>query len=468
MNDTSKRTRDDYNVRYRESDEANIEMSQSELTNLITEYKQANAERRRDIAEMILESKEGLLAHLVKKHFGAYMRKHRDDVMQEARIGLLACLDKYDPQKTKFSTWLAFHVKHHVYDYLMAHHSTSRYMQGQLAAYDKALGNLTMAGISHPTVEEVAAEMKVGVEAVQSVMEVRKRLNMISIDDDEILTGEEGDPAKHSPEAITEANERARTIEGAMENLTPAQKKVIDFWFGSYDKSAAAYAGGTENALADIRKTAMLLADEAKRLAQLNGGTKEYRAAKETLEDVTDLAARRVIAAERIVCEAHGTDDARDAEMLYIKADKLAKQAASDLSNTRIKIYNAVWAEGKYGAHEEDMSPITPQEFEEAEARDLAARKKKKTRLAATADEPTLGYASKRLGMKPDEIRRARVRACGIMRRDVNLATLFKGMYGSETEAASIKIELNFGPGNKAVRLNMEVFDDPEIVVDTP
>jgi RNA polymerase sigma factor (sigma-70 family) len=468
MNDKSEKTRESRGIKYRENDGTGIEMSQEELAALVLEYRRANAERRRDIAETILKSKEGLLAYLVKKHFGTYMRKHRDDVMQEARIGLLDCLDKYDPDRTKFSTWLTFHVKHRVYDYLMAHHSTTRYMQGQLAAYDKALGNLTMTGISHPTIEEVAAEMKVGVEAVRSIMETRKRLNMISIDNDEILTGEEGDPSRHSPEIITLADEKVRAITGAMEKLTPTQRRVIGFWFGSYDKSAAAYAGGAENALADIRKTTGLLETEAGKLAKADGGTEEHKDANEALRDATDLAARRVAEAEKIVRAACGTDDARDAERLCDKADELAKQAASELADVRVRVYRALWAEGKGETREEDGSPIDPREFEDRAARELAARKRKKARLAAASDEPTLGYASKRLGMKPDDIRRARVRACGIMRRNEELARLFRDGYGSEIEAASVDIELTFGPGNKSVRLNMEVFDDPEIVVDAP
>jgi hypothetical protein len=202
------------------------------------------------------------------------------------------------------------------------------------------------------------------------------------------------------------------------------------------------------------------------KLAKADGGTKAHKDAEEALRDATDLAARRVAEAEKIVRAAHGTDDARDAERLYDKADNLAKRAASELSDVRVKVHKALWAEGK--GMTRDGRPIDPREFEDEAARDLAAKKKKKTRLATTADEPTLGYASKRLGMKPDDIRRARVRACGIMRRNEDLARLFKDRYGSQIEAQSVEIELTFGPGNKSVKLNMEVFDDSEIVVDTP
>lgn len=104
---------------------------------------------------------EGLAQQAARSHSGRGV--HHDDLLQEARIGLLQAARKYDPSLgNRFSTAAFQRVNGAVVDCIREHARTIRLpkdIHDELAKVERARTTLTARTGTEPTTDELAAEL---------------------------------------------------------------------------------------------------------------------------------------------------------------------------------------------------------------------------------------------------------------------------------------------------------------------
>lgn len=198
-------------------------MSIEELVRVLNE---GTPWQQKEAMDVILATNDSLVISLINKHFPSYRYSHMEDMCQEGRIALFEHAKNFDPEKGRFSTFIAPYVIDAVKNYICSLHEISTHYVGQLKRYRKAIEALRARGIDNPTFGQIAEEMHVGLDAVQRVHEISLNFNPISIEGDE-KDKELSSPYDATPDAICEQNEFREQIRNAVGSLPVDERRVI-------------------------------------------------------------------------------------------------------------------------------------------------------------------------------------------------------------------------------------------------
>lgn len=198
-------------------------MSIEELVNVLNE---GTPWQQKEAMDVILATNDSLIISLINKHFPSYRHSHMDDMCQEGRIALFEHAKYFDPEKGRFSTFIAPYIIDAVKNYICSLHEISTHYVGQLKRYRKAIEALRARGIDNPTFGQIAEEMHVGLDAVQRVHEISLNFNPISIEGDE-KDKELSSPYDSTPDAIYEQNEFREQIGNAVASLPIDERRVV-------------------------------------------------------------------------------------------------------------------------------------------------------------------------------------------------------------------------------------------------
>jgi RNA polymerase sigma factor (sigma-70 family) len=213
-------------------------MAQEETRRLIKIYQTSTDEyEREDAANQIIKGNDSLVTYMLRRYFPTYLRGNSfEDLMQEGRMGLFEAIKTYDPEKGTFSTHATFSILHNMYKLTGQDNNSTIYYQTQAKQYKSAVSALSADGNIYPSITDVADKMKVGIEAVQRVMNVMARANHISIDGHDSLGNAIADPLKASPLDIAIENEEKEALITALKQLNREQRFVIEQTYYSDDE----------------------------------------------------------------------------------------------------------------------------------------------------------------------------------------------------------------------------------------
>ena len=140
--------------------------------------------------EALLRLHEGLVRHLLHRHF-AWATRHHDDLLQEGRIALLEAGRRFDPARGGFAGYASTWIHGRMLRYLRAHSRTIRlpsHVRDRLTVVNRAVKALRAAGVDEPSSRQVAAELGWREDEVRVLMPLRRGVGSIDVpvsDDDD-------------------------------------------------------------------------------------------------------------------------------------------------------------------------------------------------------------------------------------------------------------------------------------------
>jgi len=146
-----------------------------------------------------------------------------DDLIQEGIVAALSSLERYDPSKASFTTFIMKRVKGAMYDYLRKIDWMPRNLRKNVKMIERAI----YESEEFPSDEEIARktglELKEVVRARNEMM--RKQLLMIDAMEDEIVLKTEGPDENAYRELLVEEMKKA------IEKLSDKEKLVLSLRF---------------------------------------------------------------------------------------------------------------------------------------------------------------------------------------------------------------------------------------------
>ncbi|AGL49829.1 RNA polymerase sigma factor for flagellar operon [Thermotoga maritima MSB8] len=175
-----------------------------------------------------------------------------DDLIQEGIVAALSSLERYDPSKASFTTFIMKRVKGAMYDYLRK----IDWMPRNLRKNVKMIERVIYESEEFPSDEEIARktglELKEVVRARNEMM--RKQLLMIDAMEDEIVLKTEGPDENAYRELLVEEMKKA------IEKLSDKEKLVLSLRFekGLSLKEIARVLGVSESRVSQIISKSLL------------------------------------------------------------------------------------------------------------------------------------------------------------------------------------------------------------------
>ncbi len=185
------------------------------------------------IRQLYLTAHESMLRALVHKYssYGA----DREDLYQEASLGLLRAMDRFDWHRgVRFSTYAQYWVKERILAFLYGQNKTIRLPAWVQKLWGKVHALTTERG-RQPEVAELSKELCVSERRVRRVLDSRKTVSSLAIgqDESEIEIADE----RFRPESeIDEKNEVLSVLGEAMEGLNAREREVVTRRFGLFGR----------------------------------------------------------------------------------------------------------------------------------------------------------------------------------------------------------------------------------------
>lgn len=210
----------------------------ADFLNLVRHRRSLYLAARRQLAEANLR----LVVSIAKNYRGQGLAF--SDLIQEGNSGLLRAVDKFDHRLGwKFATYATWWIRQSITRALADHSRTVRvpcHQVSVLRAIDRARGELTALHGSEPTLEEIAAAVRIAPEEARVLQAAGYQPASL----DGPLGADEGEGAlqdvlgdPHAPDLAEEMDRkllRTRVIE-VLRGLAPRDREVIELRFGLND-----------------------------------------------------------------------------------------------------------------------------------------------------------------------------------------------------------------------------------------
>lgn len=223
------------------------------------------AEREKLIIEHI-----PLVRYLVAR-ISAKLPQHLDqqDLTSSAMIGLINAADRFDPSRgVLFKTFAEQHIRGTILDELRSYDVLSRSMRDKFKRLERELHNLENCLGRHPTSEEVAGALGIGLDEYFELLDDVHVFTFISLDDS--WEGEDGNPLcladvlceadDKSPQQQVMGMQLAEALGAAIETLPEKERLAVTLYYNEDFnlKEIGETLGLTESRISQLLSQAMV------------------------------------------------------------------------------------------------------------------------------------------------------------------------------------------------------------------
>lgn len=222
-----------------------------------------------DREQLILEHIP-LVRYLVGR-MSAKLPQHLDqqDLTSSAMIGLINAADRFDPSRgVLFKTFAEQHIRGTILDELRSYDVLSRSMRDKYKRLERELHGLESRLGRHPTSEEVAAELEIGLDDYYELLDDVHVFTFISLDDS--WEGDDGSPLcladvlceteAKSPQQQVMAMQLAEALGGAIDTLPEKECLAVKLYYNEdlNLKEIGEMLGLTESRISQLISQAMV------------------------------------------------------------------------------------------------------------------------------------------------------------------------------------------------------------------
>ncbi|MGN0506756.1 MAG: FliA/WhiG family RNA polymerase sigma factor [Lachnospiraceae bacterium] len=162
-----------------------------------------------------------------------------EDLVSYGTFGLIDAIDKFDYGKgVKFETYASLRIRGAILDQIRRMDWLPRTVRQKQKRIDAAYNKIELAEGRMATDEEVAEELEISLEELDTWQAQTKAAGLVSLDDyleqgseSGITSIADGAEEYHQPESIVEKQEVRKILLESLESLTEKEKKVILLYY---------------------------------------------------------------------------------------------------------------------------------------------------------------------------------------------------------------------------------------------
>jgi RNA polymerase sigma factor for flagellar operon FliA len=200
-----------------------------------SQWFQYGKEQRQSAVEHLLRAYQHLVDYQVQRLLVDLPASvDREDLVSEARIGLIDAINRFDPAKNvKFETYASIRIKGAIVDYLRKLDWAPRSLRARAREYAQTAAELEQELGAPPTDEQFAAKLGIGVEEYRDALSEMSALTVLSFRD--VDDGEAGEMQLKSelsePELEMARTGFARSLAQAIDSLPERDQLILDLYY---------------------------------------------------------------------------------------------------------------------------------------------------------------------------------------------------------------------------------------------
>ncbi len=251
-------------------------MDEAEKNRLWQSYAKTKDDCTRE--KLIIEYSQ--LVKLVAGRLSMYLgyNVEYDDLVGYGIFGLIDAIDKFDYGKNvKFETYASLRIRGAILDQIRKMDWIPRSLRQKQRKIDEAMAKIEEKTGHVASDEELAAELGISMEELNSWQGQAKLTNVISLDEytdsgSEIKMSPESNARFEQPEAVVEKDELKKKLADAIKNLTEKERLVIELYY--YEELS-------------LKEISMVLEVSESRVSQLH--TKALNKMKQNIGDYVNM-----------------------------------------------------------------------------------------------------------------------------------------------------------------------------------
>jgi len=191
-------------------------------------YNSADSVIKAKAIEDIVEDHRRFITHIINKHFSSYVIKHFEDMFSHGVVGLLEALPRFNPEKSKPTTFFGPYIIHEIFNYIGVFlGQMTQHYAAKLSKINKARTELISDGIEDPTVMDLAMKSGLKPEVVMKAISMQAAGQTQSFSSDEYFFDTMEADSNLQPDTQLIMKEGKDTIYEALDGLPDKMREVV-------------------------------------------------------------------------------------------------------------------------------------------------------------------------------------------------------------------------------------------------
>lgn len=216
-------------------------MSREQMRQMVDDFHSGDPERRRNAIMTAVRGLNAYIYSLIHTKYKTYEAKLAEDLEQAAYTGVIAGLEKFNPEKGKLTTWFDRYIRHEMNNVINREHNSTPYYQQQMKKIEDVLERYEKAGRigeNGPTYADISLESGVPVKTIDKCIRMKIANNSLPFESENVETVnlKANIPTPEDAMLQKERQEFFQKIFGENSEfshlLTPEEKECIQYRYG--------------------------------------------------------------------------------------------------------------------------------------------------------------------------------------------------------------------------------------------
>ncbi len=240
------------------------EIIRQHFISICEKYHSDDEELKKEAIKEAIDELKRFVHYVISKKYSTY-GKYYEDLVQEGIVGIIKGLEKYDPEKSKPTTFFNLYIIHEMSKYIdtEVNRTTSHY-SSNLTKINREIDKFEQQGRKW-NANDIAVATGLNMETVIQCLHIKEYKNEMYYESDEMLEAnisEHGD----SPEQQYVKTERLKTLYNSISTLSPEEIQVLKYRFGLLGAQQISYKEIAKEMGVSIEKVRKYKYDAIKKL----------------------------------------------------------------------------------------------------------------------------------------------------------------------------------------------------------